>query len=168
MKLEFKSEKDLENYFVEKFNKDKYFAPADEEYIECHQQFDTKGYGVCDLVFTGAYPLDEDCKVIENYISVVELKNKPIRLSDIAQLCRYRTYFERAIGSNDNVSISYYLVVPKGILNNTDCVMTLNALSGIITAVEFSVDADSGMSFSRFEGGSVVNEDLSQALSIIQ
>lgn len=165
--ISFDSEKCFENFIIEEFNKENICIIDDVEYQECISQFDTKSYGIPDLVFVGyELDMDENGEPIEAArVHVVELKNEQIKLSHISQIARYKTYFERAF-EGINVSLQFSLVVPKGIENVDDACWIVNQLDGI-DVCEFFLDPSSGIDFKYSNGWHRSSEDFSPALNLI-
>ncbi len=150
--IKFESEKHLEMFIADCFDSDNVCLIDNEEYDECVSQFDTKSYGMPDLVFHSTYSeLDDDENEFEiRKVHVVELKNEQIKLSHIAQIARYKTYFERAL-NGFNVEMKFSLVVPDGVVNNDDCCWLINSLDEI-DVYEFKLNPKAGIEFNKSKG----------------
>lgn len=165
--IKFDSERSLEDFIFGEFKSANECAITDEEYANCYRQFDTKGYGVCDLVYVSAQQVSDTCEAVETNILVVELKNEQVKPADIAQICRYRTYFQRATKHIKNVKLSFILAVPEGVINSQDCCYLTNALEDIVDVYTFKLDPSKGITFSYEVDFFKVNEDLSSIESIL-
>lgn len=164
--IKFESEKDFENFILECFEDDGLCIITDETYDDCISQFDTRSYGIPDLVF---YSNDKEIgQNNEEYdvkrIQVVELKTEQIKLSHIAQIARYKTYFERAYDGFD-LEMQFSLVVPEGVINNDDCCWLINSLSDI-SVYEYKLDPRRGIVFNESKGWRKKGADNQIALDI--
>lgn len=90
MNIQFGSEADLEAAIVEEISKTGRCPVDDEEVDDLFQQIEIPGYGRCDLVKVAHDPH-------ETRVTVLELKNKPLTLDDLNQVCRYMTGIRRAL-----------------------------------------------------------------------
>lgn len=142
--IKFDSEKHLELFIYNHFNKTGECLVDDSEYEHCISQFDTCGYGITDLVFFNDYGDDRPIDIPKYQIHVVELKNEQIKVKDLAQISRYKTCFESLF--DDDAEISYSLVVPEGVTMNDDACWLINSLEGI-SVFEFALNPHKGIIF---------------------
>lgn len=165
--ISFDSEKCFEQFIIQEFEKDNVCIIDDCEYQECVSQFDTKTYGIPDLVFVGFdFDLDKDDNPIERArIHVVELKNEQIKLSHIAQIARYKTYFQRAFDGKE-VDLSFSLVVPKGVGAGDEVCWVINHLDEI-DIYEFELNPSEGIEFRQTKGWFRQEENFAPALGLI-
>lgn len=166
--INFESEKCFEDFITQQHESEGICIIDECEYEKCYRQFDTKTYGIPDLVFVGSYmDLSKDNEPIEVHrIHVVELKNEQIKTSNLAQISRYKTYFDRAF-SGHNVELSFSLVVPKGVIDCDDACWLINSLEGI-DVYEFYLDPSEGIKFKLTCGWSRISEDFSPAIDLIE
>lgn len=160
--IKFETENDLEMLLYQSFKEDGLLLVNGEFYDDCIRQFDTKSYGIPDLVFySDEIEIDENNNktVMNKLIHVVELKNEPIKMSHIAQIARYKTYFERAT-SEMHCSLYFSLVVPEGIGKSDDVCWVINSLEDI-DVYEFSLDPREGIEFHASGGWYKTIEDFS-------
>ena len=165
--IKFESERSFEDFLQNEFNSTGMCPITDEEFDSCYRQFDTKSYGICDLVYVSSYPLDSDAIEVQLNIHVIELKTEQIKPADIAQICRYKTYFERATKNIKNVDLTFSLVVPAGISSSQDCCYLINALEDDVFVYEFSLSPSTGISFCLSNGYSKNVEKLSSVKCIL-
>ena len=165
--IRFDSEKSFEQFLFDQFNEKKEFIVRDEYYDECYRQFSVGSYGICDLVFVRKSYINEKRDEFQIEIHVSELKNEPIKMADIAQLCRYKTFFDRATRDMKNVSVTYSLVVPYGVKNNDDCCFLINGLDESIEVWDFYLRPESGVEFDPCVSFSREKETLSLVSKII-
>lgn len=171
--IKFNSEHDLEMMLYNHHEETQMCLVSDQEYDHCFRQVDAGGYGICDLIYITKWH-GQDCPDTIS-IHVVELKNEGIKLKDIAQICRYRTFFEKVIELKFSeldmvINIEYSLVVPSGILKNQDACYMVNTLIDVIDIVEFDLDPITGIKFKKSQGFTSANENLlalDQVLEVI-
>lgn len=164
--IKFESESHFEQFIESEFNKTGVCIVDDCHYDKLIRQFDTKGYGIPDMVF-----FSDDLEVIdenEEYrhmsVHVVELKNEKIKVKDVTQILRYKTYFDRAFKGLD-VSVSYSLVVKPGIVDNDDACWLINNINEV-DFCEFTLNPSSGIEFKSKSGWYKTSEDLKPALNM--
>lgn len=164
--IKFESEKKLENFIVDCFNEDGIFIVNDEEYDHLEQQFDAGKYGVPDLVFYSSdiEDIDEDTQINKKRLHVVELKNEPIQLSHVAQIARYKRYFELAFKRHE-VDMQFTLVVPESVSESKDVMWLIESLDNI-KIVEFSLNPKTGIKFKESCGWYKVDESYKSAMDI--
>lgn len=165
--IKFESERSFEQFLFDRFNEDGLFLGVDEHFDSCYRQFDTKGYGICDLVFVRVSPTDETLEKFEVDIHVTELKNEQIKVADIVQICRYKRFFDRATSKMPNVNVTYSLVVPSGVESSDDCCNLIDSLDDSIQVQSFYLDAETGLDFDLCYNYSRVNEDLTSIRKIL-
>lgn len=164
--IKFESEKCFEDFLYKEFQEDGICLVNDEEYQDCIKQFNTGSYGIPDLVYYSSdYEIiNEEEQIKHMRIHVVELKNEPIKLSHIAQIARYKTFFSRAYSGFD-VEMEFSLVVPEGVKSSDDCCFMTNALDGI-SIYEYKLNPRTGISFDQSSGWHRVNVDNQIALDL--
>lgn len=153
--IKFESEKHLELFIYSHFDKTGECLIDGCLYDSCVTQMVIGDYGIPDLVF---YDESEciDSKNKTRTIHVVELKNKPLKMSHISQICRYKRYFERAFDGFD-VDAQYSLVVPESVRESGDAMWLIDQLKGI-SIVEFTLDPHNGISFEQSSGWAKTTE----------
>lgn len=153
--IKFESEKHLEDFIYNYYKETGKCLIDDQEYGFCSRQFRAGPYGVCDLVFFDYSEADEASPSMCS-VFVVELKNEPVKPSDVAQICRYKTFFDRASAIDD---VTCCLVVPDSTIHKVEDVAYLcNALESVIDFYEFSLDAHKGISFEYQNGFRKTND----------
>lgn len=166
--INFNSENDFEMFLYNHFIETSESLVDEKEFQHCIRQFNAGAYGKPDLVYLTK--LDDDIADAVGYkyeISVVEIKNEPIKNSDIAQICRYKTGFERSLDCV-NVEISFSLVVPKGsIKNHSDLCWTIENLDDVLV-YEFYLDPKKGIEFELSSGWMKTDEDIDLIRSTIE
>jgi len=163
--IKFNSEHDFEMFIYSNWESDSIDIITGDHYDQCERQFNIGSYGIPDLVFFGS-DVEEDENGFNEIktVHVVELKNESIKIKDIAQIARYRTYFKRAFRGL-NVNVKFSLVVPEGVKSNDDACWISNALSDI-SIYEFYLDPNSGISFDDKSGWYKTDEDFNTALDL--
>lgn len=108
MNIEFPSEEIIESYVHEQVSKGYPCPITDEEYQASFRQVSMGRYGRADLVRVQEIGCDTQL------IQVVELKNFPLKASDICQLCRYMRAIETAMAEymGDGFEVSGILAGP--------------------------------------------------------
>lgn len=166
--IKFSSENDFEMFLYNHFLETSESLVDEKKFQHCIRQFNAGAYGKPDLVYFTK--LDDDiAKAIghEYEISVIEIKNEPIKNSDVSQICRYKTGFERSFDCSD-VEISFSLVVPKGsIKNHSDICWTIENLSDV-HVYEFDLDPREGIKFDLSYGWMKTDEDIDLIKSVIE
>lgn len=169
--IKFESEHDLEMMLYNHHSETKMCLVSEQEYSDCYRQFNTNGYGICDLIYVDKQESTDMPCIIS--IHVVELKNQGIKLADFAQLARYKTFFDRAISEMEEeclavFDIKYSLVVPEGIINNNDACYLTNCLDDVFNVVEFKFNPLKGIVFNECSGFIKISEDLNCIKNIIE
>lgn len=146
----FDSEKSLENFIVECFAIENKCIIDDSTYDKCLSQFSFGDYGMPDLIFySNLIHNDESFMTIH----IVELKNEQIKLKDIAQISRYKTYIEKMYEETElNIDLKCSLVVPEGISSNSDACYLTNACQDSIDVYEFVLNPMTGIQFNLMYG----------------
>lgn len=165
--IKFDSERSLEDFIFGEFETSNECVITGDEFTNCYRQVDTKGYGICDLVYVSSFPVLDKEGEFELNILVVELKNEIIKPADIAQICRYRTYFKRATDCIKNVNLSFVLAGPSGMQHNQDCCYMANALEDIVDIYEFTLNPSKGIKFTYECEFYKTNENLSSIDKIL-
>lgn len=162
----FDSEKSLEQFIIDEFNNEGICIIDGDEYDECISQFDTKTYGIPDLLFIRVgVDIDENENPFETLtVHIIELKNEPIKMSNIAQIARYKTYFDRAY-SGFSVEVRSSLVVPKSVGIGDDICWVVNHINDI-DVYEFTLNPSTGIRFRASHSWSRNEEDFEPALSL--
>ena len=146
----FDSEKSLENFIVECFEINKKCIIDESDYDDCFSQFSFGDYGIPDLIFYSKNVHNDELFMT---IHIVELKNEQIKLKDIAQISRYKTYIESMYeGTELNINLKCSLVVPEGISSNSDACYLTNACEGSIDVYEFALNPMTGIQFNLMYG----------------
>lgn len=156
--IKFESEKHLENFFVKHFEDTGECLINDIHYHDLTQQLNIGSYGITDLIYS---KYENDC----NIIYIVELKNTAPKFDDVAQISRYRTYFERAFGIYENVIIRCALVFPEQ--ESYKDVIWLFDQSPYIDFFSFSLDPKNGISFDLSHGWYKKDEDFAAGRSLL-
>ena len=87
-KFEFPSEKALEDYVWSQIADQSHCPIADDSVHFAYRQMPIPGYGVTDIVKVSVFPQRTD-------ITVLELKNEPLKESHLSQVARYMRGLER-------------------------------------------------------------------------
>lgn len=146
----FDSEKSLEDFIVKCFGEEKKCIIDDSTYDNCLSQFSFGDYGIPDLIFYSKVISENDSFMT---IHIVELKNEQIKLKDIAQISRYKTYIEKMQERTDiSIDLKCSLVVPEGISSNSDACYITNACEDSIDVYEFSLNPKTGINFNLVYG----------------
>lgn len=139
MEVQFPSEQFIENYIEKRITEDG-CCPASGMEVDLHfRQLEIKGYGISDLV---------KVEYSEGHIDVtiLELKNRQLKESDISQLARYMRGLERLLTKyqrrfrNFSFGISGELAGPLDV-QSTDFVFIIGRLEDItVYGLELSLD----------------------------
>ena len=90
MKVDFPSEKDIEDYVQSAIERDGRCPMSDFPVHICHRQYEIVGYGITDLIKITAL---QNCV----NITVTEFKNETLKAAHVEQLCRYMTGIKRIV-----------------------------------------------------------------------
>jgi hypothetical protein len=161
--IKFESEKKLEEFIADCFHENSHCIVCGDYYEGLVRQFNAGEYGIPDLVF---YSEDIDEEGQSNYkrLHVIELKNEPIQSSHIAQIARYKRYFELAF-KNHEVDMQFTLVVPKSVEESGDTMWLIDSLENI-KIVEFSLSPKTGIEFKESSGWYKVGKCYKGALDL--
>ena len=164
--IKFESEKHLEDFITQQFNNDGLCIVDGEQYEHMERQFTAGLYGVVDLVFYSSYTAQDwnGLEIDRKVIHVIELKNEPMKLSHIAQLSRYKRYFDLAF-EGANIELHYSLVVPESVSKSDDAKWLIDSLKDI-NVIEFTLDPINGIRFDRSIGWMKTDETYKDAMGI--
>lgn len=167
MSLVFSSEESLESYLHEEMKSG--YNPISDEHIDgVIRQFDTVSYGIIDLICYSKPRFLDGELMAEPSLTVIELKNEPINNSAVAQIARYKRFFERA--ADDSLlnipedCISYVLVGPD-IVRGTDTCYLTDSMDWLTTII-FKLNPRNGITFEESRGWTRTKEDFSSVSNI--
>lgn len=161
MNIEFPSEEVIESYVHEQVSSGNLCPITDEQYESSFRQVSMGRYGRADLVRTQYLGCDT------HLIQVVELKNFPLKASDICQLCRYMRAMEKAMSEymGDGFEVSGILAGPID-ARNSELSWVIENLTNI-DVYDISCSLEHGFQAELIpEGWHYSGEDLS-GLSVI-
>jgi hypothetical protein len=165
--IKFVSEKSLENFIVSHFNDTGMCILTDEQYESVFQQYNIGVHGIPDLVFISKEHPQEGGEKDSFEILVVELKNEAISFSAIAQISKYKAYFDRVFGETDNVRVRYLLVTQEQV-DPCGEIDWMVANLGDIEMVEFKLNPYSGVEFNHSEKWNLVGFDDRYGMELIK
>jgi hypothetical protein len=91
--ITFNSEKDMEDFFFQySDNYSGWFDLHPSVAWEKRRQVNFGTYGICDLLFIGT-ETTADSRII--HVRLIELKNTPLNCANIAQVARYKQFFDK-------------------------------------------------------------------------
>lgn len=148
--ISFDSEKHLEDFICKYLDEGKNIINEDEHVEIYKRQFNTRHYGVIDIVTFTPYkgPNNQICV----NVCVIELKNDYLKIQNIAQIARYKTFFERMSEHSDvEYDFEYVLACKGGKIPSSDCCYLVNE-SEWLSYYEFELDFDEGIKFTSQSG----------------
>lgn len=149
MSLRFGSEKELEDALFEGIG---YFSDelGISENAKVIRQFTLPGYGTTDILAIDVGPGF-------TMINIIELKNEPLKLQDVAQLSRYMSYFD-IYADREVFDVSGILIGPKTYPNDKDDVFLMQSMSRI-SVYEFDFEITSGLTLGLVDEWKRVNSE---------
>lgn len=151
MNIDFSSEKIIEDFIYEKIKQDHKCPVTKDVCDEVYRQFNLGRYGIADIVKVV-------CEFSSIIITVVEIKNTPLKAGHVEQLCRYMTAFEHFFEDTDIDAVVVGELFGTG--EGGDVVFLLDQLPRI-SAFTMSCDFESGFSSNSLgRGWNIPNESF--------
>lgn len=151
--IHFDSEKCMEDFFFENYS----------EYAECFgidylsnfkacRQVTLGKYGICDLLFISAARHDASGELFIT-ARLVELKNTALSLQDVAQVARYKSFFDALDGKAKNIDVDFSacLVGLKSFPGSGDLCYLCQGI-GWLDVYETEISPHKGVVLSRVRG----------------
>lgn len=131
----------------------------DDKVATYRRQFNTKAYGIIDIVTFTPFKNQNNQNCFN--VSVLELKNERVKAQDIAQIARYKTFFERMSERSEfEYYFDYILLCKGGAIPSTDCCYLINECDWL-DYYEFNLDFNNGIIFEHQSGYFSNKEDFS-------
>lgn len=163
--ISFNSEKDMETFLVEHedFIKEYFNLPDHTIY----RQPRLGGYGIADLIAVSCRAFDDRPQKFVDIV-IIELKNTPISLANVAQVARYRDFFQRLLDCTpDQIDVSGILIGLKTFPSSDDlCFLCQNI--DWLSVYELGLDPREGIVFNHIAGWRPSSHTEEAALAIYE
>lgn len=151
--IHFDSEKCMEDFFFENYQYySEHFGTDYLPNLRAYRQAPLGKYGICDLLFLSTTRDEASGKILAS-VRLVELKNTALSHSDVAQVARYKSFFDELDKQAKGMDIDFYasLVGLKTFPGSSDLCYLCQTL-GWMDVFEAEISAVEGVVLSRVRG----------------